>query len=410
MRHMKYLLILSSLLLFISCSKDETAVNPQGTPTAKRTVVVYMAGENNLSDYARADIAEMIKGAKDLSEESDLVVFADHTEQNKKPYILRIKNKEQAVDTLYKYTEDICTADAAKFREVLSRIVTLCPNQEYALVLWGHASGWIFERDSVPTAYFAPRHAYGMDTGDNTKKSTGLWLNIPSMRQALESLGIQWKYIFCDCCCMQSVEVAYELRNVTKYLIASPAEITGDGAPYNTITNDFFAIGDEEIYTGICDHYYAQTDPVGGHLPISVINTSYLPALAKATKAILPAVSNYVKTPNAMEQLIYYLKYGNDKVMYDMNDIIHAALSDQPEQYDAWRTAFNQTVIYSKMSNKWHSLGVGFSDYTITADRFGGISMFVPLAAYAGRGIPYFNETIKKLSWYYAVGAESVGW
>ena len=57
---MKYILtLLSTLVLFASCSKDEKGETP--TPTLnQRTVVVYMSGENNLTKMSDMDINETI--------------------------------------------------------------------------------------------------------------------------------------------------------------------------------------------------------------------------------------------------------------------------------------------------------------------------------------------------------------
>ena len=89
---------------------------------------------------------------------------------------------------------------------------------------------------------------------------------------------------------MQNIETAYELKDCTEYLIAAPSEITGSGAPYNTVVPALFIHNDEQMYQTICDNYYTQIDIKGGHLPISVIKTDKLNDLATATKAVLPAV------------------------------------------------------------------------------------------------------------------------
>ena len=39
---------------------------------------------------------------------------------------------------------------------------------------------------------------------------------------------------------MQSVEVAYELRDCSEYFIGSPTEIPGPGAPYKAVVPEMF--------------------------------------------------------------------------------------------------------------------------------------------------------------------------
>lgn len=51
-------------------------------------------------------------------------------------------------------------------------------------------------------------------------------MNIPDFREALSSAFPKpLKFILFDSCNMQSVEVAYELRDCAEYFIGSPTEI-----------------------------------------------------------------------------------------------------------------------------------------------------------------------------------------
>jgi hypothetical protein len=241
------------------------------------------------------------------------------------------------------------------------------------------------------------------------------------MRKVLEDMGTPWKFIFFDCCNMQNIEVAYELRNVTDYIIAAPSEITGYGAPYNVITKDFFITDDQRMYTSLCDDYHAQvTDNTGRltpagdrQLPISTIKTSQVQALANATKLLLPELAEYLKTSSATKDIIYYYAYDKnsdcEKVMYDMKDMIRSAFAEKPEKYVTWEAVFNQTVVYARAKGKWHGNCVNFSDFTITPEKIGCVSMFFPMEKYSKVSHKY-NETIRQTGWYYAVGWSEVGW
>ena len=53
---MKHLLtIISAILLFTACSKDDDN-GPDPVSPAQRTVIVYMVGENSLNPYMQSDI------------------------------------------------------------------------------------------------------------------------------------------------------------------------------------------------------------------------------------------------------------------------------------------------------------------------------------------------------------------
>ena len=86
-----------------------------------------------------------------------------------------------------------------------------------------------------------------------------------------------------------------------------------------------------------------------------------------------------------------------------------------------WRTAFDNAVVYSKISTFWHAeylerkrvngLTINeYKDFTVTPEAFGGVNMFFPQTKH--NDSPYYkhNELIKQMSWYYAVGWSEVGW
>lgn len=428
---MKQLLsIIAVLVLFSACRKSHSD-DPE--VPVRRTVIVYMAGENNLTSYAQSDIEEMIQGAKGMGNDCRLLIFVDRASATEKPFLARItSDSKQPIDTLYKYQADFYTADAQRFQEVLSRARALCPAQDYGLVLWGHANGWIIRSDSATnTPTYAPRRAYGVDSGNNTSSISGRWMNIPSMAKALQELGIKFKFILSDCCNMQNIETAYELRKYADYLIGSPAEITGSGAPYEKVVKDFFLTDDEQLYKGICDDYNAQVDLVGGHLPINVIKTDCLEQLANATRKVLPLIAtNLPKDDFDKGHIYYYCMIKSDgwsyiypkeeKTLYDMNDIIRWGLDDNVAAYEEWHTALSDAVIYNKMSTYWHANSIQsdnasktFVDFTVTTENYGGVSMFFPLTKYdtsKNLNLYNYNQDIKKMQWYYAVGWSEVDW
>ena len=414
---MKHLFFLSTIILLLTACQNDASEGDVPLTPAKRTVLVFMSAENDLTGYTDLDINEMIQGRKLVGNDCDLLFYCDHASKTEKPFIARIKNNaEHPIDTLYKYPSDFYSTESSHFTEILQRMVQLGPAKEYALVFWGHANGWLLENDGINVI----RRAYGVDNGDNNSssrmKEPARWLNIPDMAKCFKQLDTHWKFIFFDCCNMQNVEVAYELRNAADYIIGSPAEITGEGAPYNTLVPDFFIENDEEMGLKICEDYNAQFDYVGGHLPISVVATSKMQALANATRQVMPEIEAWLKTATPTQGIIYYYNYDSNynkgyypeygKVMYDMNDMIRASLADEPEKYEKWKTAFFDAVIYAETSTIWHANTILFNDFEVTAEKFGGMSMFFPLPKYAESEHNY-NEEIKQMEWYQAVGWKS---
>ncbi len=398
----KILIALLTGLFITGCSNDE---NEEPKQPARRTVMVYMAGENNLSYYLQNDIDEMIEGVKTISKWDNLIVFVDRASKTEPPFIIRLTdNDTQPADTLKKYGNDFLTSDPAKMKEVLTWIMTNYPADDYGLVLWGHANGWVIMNDSVAT-----NRAIAVDNGKNSYENNKYWLNIPTLRQVLQELPHSLKFIFADCCNMQNIEVAYELKDATKYLIASPAGIPGTGAPYKEIIPDLFIYDDIRMCTKTCDDYYAKLDNENGHLPMAAIQTSAMPQLAEATNKILSSIYQS-DTPINVDGLIYYYMYGNtsdEHVMYDINDFLLRHANEA--EYEKWVSVFNQAIVHKCMSTQWEVQGGLDYDFEVTDKRFGGVSMLIPLKRYETTYLNY-NELIKKMGWYYAVGWADLGW
>lgn len=426
MKH--FLILISCLLLLISCSKDEAG---SSSVKVRRTVLVFISGENNLSPFVENDLKELATGRRQVGQDEDLIVFVDKASSTEKPFIGRITTStKQPIDTLFTFDKDFYSSDPTQFRQILQWVVNNCPaTEDYGLVLWGHANGWFIREELSANS----RRAYGMDYGtDESSTNKELWLNIPTIRQVCEQIGIKWKFIFCDCCSMQCAEVAYELRNVCDYFIASPSEISGLGAPYDVIVKDFFMHNDQQMYTAICDDYYDQVThelrtSTDEHLPISVVKThdgsrDNMQALADSTRKLLPLITANLGMPrdDFERGFIYYYRqlfiyngryeYRDDEIVcYDMRDVIQTALKEHPQAFNNWLKAFNQAVVYSRKSAFWHGLSITFSDFDYSEERQGVMSMFFPLGKYSRTKYPY-NDDIKKMAWYQAVGWSELGW
>lgn len=387
---------------FTACNKEDAPQKPEGL--VDRTVLIYMAGENNLTNwdntpkgqYISRDLDEIKIGARSIGN-NNLLVYVDKADSIP-PYLLYFWQNELR-DSIP--MEESKTSDPAVLEKIARKAFTDYPANSYGLVLWGHANGWIIKNDSVEYTSMARRKAYGGDNGNNSTSGSGkTWMNLPSMARALSHLP-HLDFIFADCCQMMCVECAYELKDVTDYYIASPAEIPAQGAPYNTIVP---AMMEKTTYwTSMVDKYFAQTtEDLGNRVPLAVIKTSEMDNLANATRTILqsiPAEKGIAPFPN-LNGIIYYYSYN----YFDMNDFL---LKYAPEaEYNSWKKVFDDAVVYSKMATKWDTSKVWFDDFDMNEKTFGGVTMFIPRYNLQWSD----NLTIRQMKWYYAAGYSDIGW
>jgi hypothetical protein len=417
----KLLIAICAVAMLAACHKDDTEENEV---KADRTVLVYISGECSLWDFIDDDLKEMKAGSQSIGD-NNLLVYVDNATTGEIPWLARI-NKGQITDSV-SFTEiakvmnldpaeslvkgDPYSSEAQVMEGVLRYAFQKFPskNNDYGLVLWGHGSGWLI-KDSIPYTAMARQKAYGIDNGRNDKgysADNGKWLNIPSMAKLLSKLP-HLSFIFCDCCNMMCLEVAYELRNVTDYLIGTPAEIPGVGAPYNTVVPAMFE--KTTFWKSIVDYYFKQR--AGGFdVPLSVIQTNGMENLANATKTVLKNSASKIGEgyPNTSGLIYYYYDSSSHQVFFDANDFI-LKYADTNE-YNSWKQVLDKTVIYKKMATSWMINKNSWPNYygnyfTVTEEKYGGVSMFVP--TYIQQTTD--NKYIQQMQWYKAAGYNEIGW
>lgn len=406
--------VFATLLLTLSaCHHHDEEENTE------RTILVYVAADNNLSQFFESDLKQMIQGSTNLPSNDKLILFIDRNGSS--PYLMKVEQGDTT--TLATFSEDNATSDAETLRMAMKWAIDHYPAESYGLVLWGHADGWIPRGELVNTqagARQGPKRAYGLDSSNGST-----WMDITSMAKALASLP-KLKFIFADCCAFQCIESAYELRNCTDYIIASAAEIPGEGAPYQTVIPALFST-DDHFYEAAVDAYFAQNS-AGYKEPLSVVKTSGLDNLAQATyhalASFLPGLDDAGRYPD-VKGLIYYF----DFTQFDMNDFILRYADSNT--YTEWKRAFDQAIVYKVWVPVWMANHIvmksiysdEFRDFEVTEERYGGLGMFIPqdverlntldyykVIRVSGFDIKDLNSQIKLTQWYKAARFNELGW
>ena len=410
----KLLLLLLVLGTFAACTKDDDTNGPAPQPT-QRTVIVYMSGENRLSPYVDYNLREMKEGSRHIGKDDCLLVYVDKSKVGELPWLARIRNG-QVTDSVSLADmgishRDEYASDPQVMEDVLQYAVHHYPaSRDYGLVLWGHSTGWLIDTDSLTYT-----RAYGVDNGINSATSdAGKWINIPTLARVLRRLP-HMRFIFADCCMFMCLETLYELRDVTDYIIGSPAEIPQDGAPYQTIVPAMF--DRDDFATKIIDNYYVQKNGPDKNLdlPLTAVKTSEMQSLANATRTALQEVKARQAIDGTdyadLNGLIYY--YYNDHnafyhpehdLLHDAGDFMRAKVPDAT--YQQWKQALDKAVVRHTYSAHWYTAfkwDVFYGNhFTVTPERQSGVSMYIPQSPKTGHHATYQSD-LRQLAWYYAV-------
>jgi Clostripain family len=239
---------------------------------ARWTFMVYMAGFNNLSDFATKDLREMRK----VGSSDDVKLAAFIKRQNSRGAQQLIVAKRPAGDV----KRNLGNADSGSPQTMLDFIrwaKQKAPAERYALVVWNHGSGWqpddledLYEqvrarRDGGVTARelalrsnqkiarslfgtsvqqvlaLGDREERGIASDDGTGHSLDTIELDRVLAKAHQELGKPFDLLGMDACLMSTLEVAYQTRANALNVVGSEELEPGDGWPYTAILKDLAA-------------------------------------------------------------------------------------------------------------------------------------------------------------------------
>ena len=253
------------------------------------TFMVYLAGDNNLQEYGRADLMEM----KEVGSTTEVAIVAqfDRMEQGAtRRYYLRKGGKLEA-DEIGPSLGETNTGDPHELVRFMTWAMREYPAKRYALVLWNHGTGWkeddiyhIAERSGIYSsrreldlaplvagfvrrasrpvlfsstinAILARGIAYddtSCDFLDNAERKQAIRSSLQAVRvEKLALLGF-------DACLMNMLEVAYQVKDLTQYIVGSQETEPTAGWPYNAVLAELTkrpTMGGEELAAVIVDEY-----------------------------------------------------------------------------------------------------------------------------------------------------------
>lgn len=230
---------------------------------AQWTVMVYMAGDNNLSDASTRDLIELAS----VEVAPQVNVLVQHDTAGDGPTLL-YRLESQA--GLPKPLRDLGETDSGDPR-TLYRFIRWAqqeyPARYYALVLWGHGNCWqppdlsriaatrgspIGEAEAgrasegnLGNALFRPTIQTVLGQPTPTERAvcsddgSGNAIDAAELQKVLTKaahyFGKPLDLLGLDACLMCNIELAYELKDCVRFMVGSEEIVPNDGWPYDRI-------------------------------------------------------------------------------------------------------------------------------------------------------------------------------
>ncbi len=223
----KLIWVIFLVISVASCGGGGTSsTQPPSVSAAKWTYMVYIAGDNSLSDAVDPDIREMMAVGSNAS--VNVVVQAELNPTTQAgTWRGRITQNMQDADwqSVGSATGGgVNMANPQTLTDFILWAKNTYPAENYALVLWSHGGGWKTQklvRGALQDATSA---------GENAPM-----MSLNNMVKAVSDSGVHFGLINFDACLMGMYEVGYAFRNVADYLVAAEEIEPGDGDDYTAI-------------------------------------------------------------------------------------------------------------------------------------------------------------------------------
>jgi hypothetical protein len=230
---------------------------------AKWTFMVYMAGDNSLSDAGDTDLREM-RTVGSTADVNVVAEFDNEGDRGTNRYYIKRDGSSEPVESL----GETDSGDPKTLVDFVAWAREKYPAERYGLVLWNHGGGWepsemdrvarsvgsrdysvreasersatplkkLFFRTSLKKILSRPSpkdRAICSDDGSGHSLDTVELGNVLDqakkiLQQSLDLLGM-------DACLMSNLEVAYQAQGYAQYIVASEESEPNNGWPYDRV-------------------------------------------------------------------------------------------------------------------------------------------------------------------------------
>lgn len=383
--------ILSLSALLGSCIAEDYEGPDSNLPT--RTIIVWLGGDNNLSDETERKIEALRQGWTYTG--NKCLIYEDSRDGAR---LLRLRGGCRVtptpyVETVREYGAEN-SASAETFARVLREVADEYPADSYGLIFFSHASGWL------PAGTLQKPGIQPFSIGVDDRDAERAEMEIADFAAAVPD-GM-FDFILFETCLTAGVEVAWELREKTGYMLASSAEIVSPGfTPVypsalpllcDTAVDTQTAL--EAFGRAYMDYVTMNYTGARRSATLSLIDMREISPLAVRMQAALRNHSAGVPDLSRLQFFDRPGSYGDYPALprfFDLDDWAETIAA--PEEYAAFRSQLSRAVVWKAATGTFMSGQNGF-----TIRRHSGLTTYIEQDAF-----PELNEAYRQSAWYRAI-------
>lgn len=348
------------LWMSVSCTKEADVPVP-----VKKVLLVYLAANNSLSGEGY-DKLEAIRQGWTSMPDSRILIYQDVADAS--PRLLEI-GTNNTITTIEEY-ECENSADPQILQRVITKSKALYPHATFNLLVFSHASGWL-----PAGSYNNPSLRSVVMDGKDEMELSDFAAAIPDNA---------FEYIVFEACHMAGIEVAYQLRDKVRYIVASSAEIISPGFTdmYQEHIGELVYGNPIKFMQQAFDNFYKQTGSVRS-ATFSVIETCRVKVLAEFIQA-----NCNLNEEIDISDVQHFDRY-NLQLFYDFFDY-YSRLLESEAQRQQLKQQIDDIVIWKASTPNFMLQYGGFA-----IKQHSGLTTYIKQKQYAR-----LNESYTALSWY----------
>lgn len=359
-----------------SCEKEGPATEPA------RILIAYIGVDNDLNNYETAKLEGLRDGWTGKPTDR---IFA-YVDKRNGAALYELSVAGSSAPLLLESFGSENSASPATLSRVINTVIADYPADSYGLLVFSHASGWLPPGMlDNPTGAYAPPSKSVITDGTGEMELRGFADAIPE--------GV-FDYIVFEACFMAGIEVAYELRNKAKYILASSAEIVDPGFTpvYSSATakimgQDLAGFG-QSVFTHTLT--YAENNPRRS-ATYSVIKTDRLEALA----SFVLTHCDFSKTVD-VPSIQRFDRMDNYRLFFDFEDYYGRLLTGDTERSELSRLVA-ACVTWKKATESFMTQTAGYNGFRI--EKHSGLTTYIPQGEFPG-----LNHAYRSTAWAASVG------
>lgn len=390
-------LILLAGLVLGSCKSDKSPLNR----SYKRTILMYAMADNNIEKLIGNNVGHMIEGLEKVAEDDlsncNLLVYFQGTKwiNNGMPRLLKIDMVDgKPRQYVIKNYSRISSTNPKRVKEVIDFVFSKYPAESQGMIFSSHADGWL------PAG--SPRTRWiGQDETFNQ------FMELIDLKHAMSRFQTKpLDFILFDSCFMQSVEVAYEFRNLTKFSIGSATETPGPGGPYQDLVPVFYAKNNSRDLAHDIANTYFEAYEQGKILEnwckeygasMGVVESAKLQALKSATVELITNHRASLLKGFNLDGVHYYDRSKNN-YYFDMYRVFEANVD--LSAFNTWNRSFSEAMMYFNTTESNFSIYINYPyGGLFSMEKAKGLGMYAPNAQRLNNP-KMVTDTYKKLEWY----------